>query len=142
MDFSYLITPFFTWLVAGCSKFLINSIKSRQLAFKLIGYGGLPSNHTSIVCSVAALIALKDGIDTPAFGVAVGVAFIVMLDANGLRQKIAQHAVMINQLNRGTVSPQLREQIGHTRLEIFAGIITGISCAWVVNLFLPIIIIS
>lgn len=142
MDFSYLITPFFTWLVAGCSKFLISSIKSRQLAFRLIGYGGLPSNHTSIVCSVAALIALKHGIDTPAFGVAVALAFIVMLDANGLRQKMAKHAVIINQLNRGTHSSQLREKVGHTRIEIFAGIITGIGCAWLVNLFLPIIVIS
>ena len=74
--YSYLITPFLAWLVAGCLKFLINSIKAKQLAFGLIGYGGLPSNHSAIVSSMAALIAFKEGIDTPAFGVAFTLAFI------------------------------------------------------------------
>ena len=58
--YSYLITPFLAWLVAGCLKFLINSIKAKQLAFGLIGYGGLPSNHSAIVSSMAALIAFKE----------------------------------------------------------------------------------
>jgi putative flippase GtrA len=39
MDFSYVLTPFLAWLVAGVMKFTINSIKARQLAFGLIGYG-------------------------------------------------------------------------------------------------------
>ena len=60
--YSYLITPFLAWLVAGCLKFLINSIKAKQLAFGLIGYGGLPSNHSAIVSSMVALIALRKGL--------------------------------------------------------------------------------
>lgn len=65
MDLSYAITPFAAWLTAGVLKFLINSIKARQLAFGLIGYGGLPSNHSAIVSSMATLIALKEGISHP-----------------------------------------------------------------------------
>jgi len=34
---SYAITPFVAWLMAGSLKFLINSIKARQLAFGQIG---------------------------------------------------------------------------------------------------------
>ena len=56
MDLSYALTPFLAWLVAGVSKFIINSIKAKQLAFGLIGYGGLPSNHSAIVSSMATLI--------------------------------------------------------------------------------------
>ena len=89
MDFSYALTPFLAWLVAGVSKFVINSIKAKQLAFGLIGYGGLPSNHSAIVSSMAALIALKEGVGHPAFGVAITLAFIVMLDANSLRRQVA-----------------------------------------------------
>lgn len=63
-EFVYLATPFLTWLVAGCLKFLINCIRAKRLAFDLIGYGGLPSNHSSIVSSIAALIAFRDGINT------------------------------------------------------------------------------
>ena len=66
----YLITPFFAWLFCGIIKFVVNCLKERRLAFDLIGYGGMPSNHSTIVSSMASLIAFKEGIDAPAFGVA------------------------------------------------------------------------
>jgi len=137
MDFSYALTPFLAWLVAGFSKFIINSIKAKQLAFGLIGYGGLPSNHSAIVSSMAALIALKEGVGHPAFGVAITLAFIVMLDANSLRQQVGKHAVAINKLAVGASDHQsLRERMGHTRLEIGAGIAVGIAVAAAMNTIL------
>lgn len=124
--YSYLITPFLAWLVAGCLKFLINSIKAKQFAFGLIGYGGLPSNHSAIVSSMAALIAFKEGINTPAFGVALTLAFIVMLDANSLRRAVGKHAVAINKLAKDDPEyQQLRERMGHTKIEILAGVAVG-----------------
>lgn len=138
VDYLYLITPFVAWLVAGISKFVINSIKAKQLAFGLIGYGGLPSNHSAIVSSMVFLIAFKEGITHPAFGVAVTLAFIVLLDANSLRQQIGKQAKAINQLNQAsnlsdkTLSDKpLRERMGHTRLEILAGILVGFVVAYV-----------
>lgn len=134
MDFSYALTPFLAWLVAGISKFILNSVKAKQLAFGLIGYGGLPSNHSAIVSSTAALISLKEGIGHPAFGVAITLAFIVMLDANSLRRQIGKHATKINKLAISEPNHQpLRERMGHTRLEISAGIIVGIAVAIVVD---------
>ena len=132
--YSYLITPFLAWLVAGCLKFLINSIKARQLAFGLIGYGGLPSNHSAIVSSMVALIAFKEGIDTPAFGVALTLAFIVLLDANSLRRAVGKHAVAINKLAKDDPKyQQLRERMGHTKIEILAGVIVGIFVGWTIS---------
>ena len=128
----YLITPFTAWLVAGCLKFAINSLRAGRPAFGLIGYGGLPSNHSAIVSSTAALIALREGMTHPAFGVAVTLAFIVMLDANSLRRQIGHHAEAINKL-RGEGEKPLRERMGHTRVEIAAGIATGCVVAWVLN---------
>ncbi|HEA25986.1 MAG TPA: divergent PAP2 family protein, partial [Ectothiorhodospiraceae bacterium] len=78
IDMAYLFTPLLAWLVAGISKFLINSIRAKSLAFEQIGYGGLPSNHSAIVSSMAFLIALREGISHPAFGIAITIAFIVM----------------------------------------------------------------
>jgi len=130
MDLSYALTPFLAWLVAGVLKFTINSIKAGQLAFGLIGYGGLPSNHSAIVSSVAALVAFKEGLDHPAFGVAMALAFVVMLDANSLRRQVGKHAEAINRLNVGHQEAlPLRERIGHTRIEIAAGIVVGIVVA-------------
>ena len=134
MDGSYALTPFLAWLVAGVTKFIVNSIKARQWAFGLIGYGGMPSNHSAIVSSMAALIALKEGIGHPAFGVAITLAFIVMLDANSLRRQVGKQAQAINQLATNTPNPpRLRERMGHTRLEIAAGIVVGIGVATAVH---------
>lgn len=136
MDYSYLLTPFIAWLVAGSLKFTINSLRAGQLAFGMIGYGGLPSNHGAIVSSMAALIAFKEGIQHPAFGVAVALAFIVLLDANSLRRQIGKQAQAINHLAREAnttthVSP-LRERIGHTKLELVAGVAVGVMVAYVI----------
>lgn len=129
-DLSYLLTPLLAWLITGITKFLINSIKANRLAFDLIGYGGMPSNHSAIVSSMAALIGFKEGISHPAFGAALTLAFVVILDANSLRRQVGKHATEINQLNvNNTNFIRLRERVGHTRLEIIAGISVGIVVA-------------
>ncbi len=136
-ELSYLYTPFIAWFATGILKFLINSLKARRFAFDLIGYGGLPSNHSAIVSSIASLIALHDGINTPAFGVAIALAFIVILDASSLRRQVGKHAAAINKLNSliSDASISLRERIGHTCIEILAGVVTGSAVAYLVYCF-------
>ncbi|MEA3404141.1 MAG: divergent PAP2 family protein [Pseudomonadota bacterium] len=136
MEYIYLITPFVTWLVAGSSKFVINSIRAKQWAFGLIGYGGMPSNHSAIVSSMAALIAFKEGIDHPAFGVAIALAFIVLLDANSLRRQVGKQAQAINALQTDDGAPILRERMGHTKAEIAGGVVTGVVVAYLLFEFL------
>jgi acid phosphatase family membrane protein YuiD len=130
MDISYLITPFLTWLVVGPIKFLINSVRQRRWAFDLVGNGGFPSNHSSVVTSMATLIALREGMGHPAFGVAVTLAFVVMIDANSLRQHVGRQAAAINRLAGGHT---LRERMGHTLVEICGGIGTGIGMGFLVH---------
>jgi acid phosphatase family membrane protein YuiD len=135
MFYPYLVTPFIAWFVAGSLKFAINSLITKKAATELIGYGGLPSNHSTIVCSMAALIGLREGLDNPAFGVAITLAFIVMLDAASLRRQVGKHASALNQLNRddNPAAPQLRERMGHTPVEIAAGIVVGVLVALAIN---------
>jgi acid phosphatase family membrane protein YuiD len=127
----YALTPFLAWLIAGSLKFLINSLKARHFTFDLIGYGGLPSNHSAIVSSMATLIGLKEGVNNPAFGVAITLAFIVLLDASSLRRQVGKQARAINQLN-GSIkndSLLLRERMGHTPVEIISGVAVGMFVA-------------
>lgn len=139
MDIAYLATPFLTWLLAGSLKFIINSLRSGRPAFGLIGYGGLPSNHSAIVSSMAVLIGLREGIGHPAFGVATTLAFIVMLDASSLRRQVGKHAAALNRLRHidgAAVNPApLRERMGHSALEIAAGVATGALAAVAVHAF-------
>ena len=137
MFYPYFVTPFIAWFVAGSLKFVINSLITKKAATELIGYGGLPSNHSAIVCSMAALIGLREGLDNPAFGVAIALAFIVMLDAASLRRQVGKHASALNQLNRddNPTALQLRERMGHTPLEIAAGVVVGVLVALAINHF-------
>lgn len=128
---AYLVTPFCAWLCAGCIKFVVNSLRARRFAFDLVGYGGMPSNHSAIVASITVLIALREGISTPAFGVAITLAFIVLLDANSLRRQVGLHAQAINEVRSG--GKPLRERMGHSRLEILLGLIVGGITAWLVD---------
>ena len=128
MDLTYLLTPVLTWLAVGPIKFLINSARQRRWAFNLIGNGGFPSNHSATVTSMATLIALREGMGHPAFGVAVTLCFIVMIDANSLRQHVGRQAAAINRLaGTDTGHKVLRERMGHTLVEIGGGILTGIA---------------
>lgn len=127
----YLLTPFFAWFIAGTLKFLINSLKARRFAFDLIGYGGLPSNHSAIVASMAALIGLNEGLSSPAFGVAITLAFIVILDASSLRRQMGKHAAALNKIIQSNDDDKslLRERMGHTPFEIICGLLIGILAA-------------
>lgn len=141
MDLSYLLTPLLTWLIVGPIKFFITSVRQRRWAFNLVGNGGFPSNHSAVVTSMATLIALHEGIGHPAFGVAVTLAFIVMIDANSLRQHVGRHAAAINRLAASSAADaqltagqhvHLRERMGHTLVEIGGGIVTGIAMGHVI----------
>ena len=134
MDYSYLVTPVLTWLVVGPIKFLINSARQRRWAFNLVGNGGFPSNHSATVTSMATLIALREGIGHPAFGVAVTLCFIVMIDANSLRQHVGRQAAAINRLAKQDGDHKwLRERMGHTLVEIAGGLATGIAMGFLIH---------
>jgi acid phosphatase family membrane protein YuiD len=134
MDLIYLVTPVLTWTVVGPIKFLINSVRQRRWAFNLVGNGGFPSNHSAVVTSMATLIALREGMGHPAFGVAVTLAFVVMIDANSLRQHVGRQAAAINRLAGADGGHKgLRERMGHTLVEIGGGICTGIAMGFLIN---------
>ncbi len=132
MKWLYLFTPFCAWVVAGGLKFLVNSIKSKRLAFHQIGYGGMPSSHTAIVSSVVAMTAFREGVESSAFVLSLTLAFIVIMDAMDLRRKIGQHAERLNQL--APALPKLRERVGHSPVEVLAGVLTGIFTATLIHL--------
>ncbi|TFW27549.1 divergent PAP2 family protein [Duganella callida] len=133
MDLAYLVTPLLTWITVGPIKFLINSAKARKWAFNLVGNGGFPSNHSAVVSSMATLIALREGIGHPAFGVAVTLCFIVIIDANSLRQHVGKQAAAINRLAENDSRHKwLRERMGHTLVEIAGGLATGIAMGHIV----------
>ncbi len=131
---AYVIAPAIAWLVAGGLKFLINSLRLGKPAFGQIGLGRLPSTHTTIVSTVAALVALREGLGTPYFGIALALVTVVVIDALDLRRRIEKQAIAINQLGHSKEAWEpLRERIGHRPHEILAGVCLGCVCALGLN---------
>ena len=134
----YVAAPAVAWVAAGSIKFAINSIRARKAAFDQIGYGGLPSTHMTIVSAVAALIAMREGMGSGAFGAALGLMAIVGIDALSLRRHIGLQARSINEMLREREQPTPhRERIGHSIIELGAGVIVGIATAGALHRFVP-----
>lgn len=137
MNVDYVILPFVSWFVAGCLKFLINFIRFGNSALKKVGYGGLPSNHSTIVTAMPTYVGFEHGINEPAFGACLTLAFIVIMDAMDLRRKVGSHAAAINALNSqpnsSRVPKMLRESVGHSPVEVFAGILLGIAIGYAIS---------
>lgn len=95
--------------------------------------GGLPSSHAALVSAVATGVGIEYGFNSAAFAVAIAVAMIVTYDAAGVRRHAGEHARALNQVIAELLSGhpishiQFQEVLGHSRMEVTAGIIFGIS---------------
>ncbi|MFF0831134.1 divergent PAP2 family protein [Brevibacillus sp. NPDC003359] len=129
----YAVAPFIGWLLSGITKFLINYLRFGSRAKEMVGNGGFPSTHTTVMVTTVFLIGLQEGFTHPAFGLGVAVTFIVIIDATGLRRAVGKHAEALNKLAKEhpDVLPTkpLRESMGHTRWEIAGGLVLGVLLA-------------
>lgn len=131
MAFKYVLMPVLAWLAAGSLKFFVNFIRFGRQAFTLIGYGGFPSTHTTIMSSTVWLIGWEQGWESPLFGLGLTVLFIIVIDAMGLRRTIGRHAAYINRhlTEQAATAKPLRERQGHSPLEIGGGLLLGAALA-------------
>ncbi|EIW19067.1 hypothetical protein SAMN04515679_3589 [Pelosinus fermentans] len=131
MDYKYAVIPVIAWFAAGTVKFIINYIHFRKEAVTLIGNGGFPSTHTTVISSTVFFIGLSEGINQPIFSLGVAVLMITMFDAMGIRRALGKQAVMINQhiVPHQNAKP-LRERQGHTFIEVLGGLVVGFVLAF------------
>lgn len=140
-----LITSAVAWLCSQVLKTIIHFIVNKQLIWeRLLGDGGMPSSHSATVTSAAITTGMLYGWDSPLFALAGIVALIVMHDAMGVRQETGKQAKVINSMlelfdsmGRGDLTPDetLKEFVGHTRRQVYAGALLGILIAWIMAHF-------
>lgn len=123
------------FLIAQIAKFIITLIMHKKIDFhKLLCNGGMPSSHTSTVCSLAVSIGIVYGTSDPLFAIAVVLAMIVMIDAMGVRRAAGEQAKVLNKIARdlfekGTaqyLAKDLKEYVGHTPFQVLIGAVVGI----------------
>jgi acid phosphatase family membrane protein YuiD len=133
------------WGLAACgvaqlSKLLIEVVAHRRWRPSvLIETGGMPSSHSALMTGTSAGIGWLHGFGDPLFALAATVSFVILYDASGVRRAAGQTAARVNGLPDGLwdthpagggpdqrpILNPLKENLGHTRLEVLAGSLIG-----------------
>jgi len=137
--YQILILPLAAGLIAQFAKLIIRSNNQKFSWRHIFAYSGMPSGHSSIVVSLAAITGLKTGFDSPLFAVSAILALIVIRDALGIRRYLGQHGKILNALVKDLDEdhvldreyPHLLENIGHTPTQVAIGGMIGL----IVSLF-------
>jgi len=138
----FLITATSSWAIAQVLKVIINAVIHKKISIeRLFGDGGMPSGHSATVSSLAVFSALTYGTDSFQFAFTAILAIVVCHDAMGVRMETGKQAVVINEIMR-TYSiltekelpeVKLKELVGHTPMQVGAGILLGVINAFVMH---------
>lgn len=130
----------FAWLAAQTIKMIVTLVETRRIDFSaLLSTGGMPSAHSSMACGLATSVGLVSGFGSPIFATTLAFAIVVMFDAQSVRRAAGLQARLLNQIvdelfrNHKFSEEKLAELLGHTRLEVFLGLLTGILVALLVH---------
>ncbi len=127
---------FFGVTLAQIIKPFINFIASKEFKPSLmLANGGMPSSHTSGICSFTAAIGFTNGFASDLFVLSLVISLIVMNDAMNVRLETGRQAEVINQWSEifqelfsdeGFTRQQFKTMVGHTVLQVFWGMIFGV----------------
>lgn len=136
-----LISAAIAWFLAQILKIFTNNMQKRAFSFSVfVASGGMPSSHSSAVCAMTTSTALRSGLGSPEFAITFVLSLVVMYDAAGVRRAAGEQAKALNKLiqhllqgETDVANKDLKELIGHTPVEVFAGAVLGIVVALVVS---------
>ena len=122
------------WAGAQILKvFVVLLTKHRLDLGVVLSGGGMPSSHSATVCAVATSIGLMNGWDSAIFALAAVTAFVVMYDAFNVRRAAGEQAKILNYMMSHWMlmtpemfGKELKELLGHTPIQVFAGGALGI----------------
>ena len=123
------------WGLAACgiaqlSKLVIELVVHRRWNPKvLVETGGMPSSHSALLTGTAAGLGWQLGFDDPLFALAAIMCFVVLYDASGVRRAAGLTAARVNSLDEAVAQDEsqkpLKENLGHTKLEVLVGSVIG-----------------
>ena len=127
--------------LAQIIKFILCLIFQKKVDFKqFTTTGGMPSSHSSGVVSLSTAVGLVAGFDSISFAISMGYAFVVMQDAAGLRRASGKMAACLNRIMDDfykhevqSVGGKLKELLGHTPIQVFAGAVLGVFYAYYIH---------
>lgn len=131
----YVITSMSSWAIAQVLKTILHGVLSGDWTIeRLFGDGGMPSGHSATVASMATFTALMKGTGSFEFAIATMFAIIVCHDAMGVRLETGKQAQILNEI-MNTLDMfktekwdeiKLKEFVGHSPVQVCAGVLVGI----------------
>lgn len=133
----YISIPLVCLLFSQIIKFIIESTIEKKIVLNRLfcGAGGFPSTHTSLICGLLFSIMYSLGIDSVEFGIVFIVAIIILYDAVGVRREVEKSNRIINDLLLKSDDKSLKHDVGHSPIEIIAGIILAFIVATILFYF-------
>ncbi len=134
-----VIATFGGWFIAQSLKVFVGVIREKRFNFKwFVGTGGMPSSHAAGVSALTAAVGIQEGVSSALFVVALMFAVVVISDAQGVRRASGKQAEILNRIvediywKKEVKEDRLKELLGHTPIQVWAGILIGISIAFLV----------
>ena len=99
----------------------------------------MPSAHSAMVGGLATSVGMREGFGSTIFAVTFAFAVVVMFDASTVRRATGLQARLLNQIidevfkNHHLSAQKLIEILGHTRLEVGAGLDVGIAIGTLIS---------
>lgn len=130
-----LVCSVLGWTVAQVLKTIIDVCLNHSFnPERLVGSGGMPSSHAATVCALTTASGMKYGPGSFEFAISFVVAMVVMYDAMGVRRETGKQAKLLNSLffenilnlDGVVLQEKLKEYVGHTPVQVFAGAVLGI----------------
>uniref|UniRef100_A0A0E0L5B5 Uncharacterized protein n=1 Tax=Oryza punctata TaxID=4537 RepID=A0A0E0L5B5_ORYPU len=138
--------PLAVALIAFAFASLLNLLaiwlkEKRWDARKFLTSAGIISSLSATVGSLAVAVGQQEGGDSSSFALALVFAAVVMYDASGIRFHTGRQAALLNQIvsdfppEHPIISSfrPLREPLGHSPFQVFAGALVGCSVAYLMG---------
>lgn len=127
--YDILISVLIAGFGAQVLKILIETLRGKKTWKDPFIYGGMPSSHAAFVGALVTAVGIRDGIGSTTFAIAAIFAVLVIRDAAGLRRRVGYHGEALKKLIKDRqdkkIFPTVTTRLGHTPLEITAGLILG-----------------
>ena len=146
-DYFPLICAIVGWALAQLLKPIMHYFIAKEFKASLIvSSGGLPSSHSAAICALTLAVGIVNNFHSTLFCVTVVIASIICYDAANVRYYAGQNISLTKRLitDLKTVfalnlkdpiyEKKMKEVLGHTYFEVFAGIITGFSTTGILYL--------
>mmetsp|Transcript_6142 Transcript_6142/g.17613 ORF Transcript_6142/g.17613 Transcript_6142/m.17613 type:complete len:175 (+) Transcript_6142:377-901(+) len=135
------VAAFIAFAIAQIAKvFTYYYTENKWDGTRIIGSGGMPSSHTSMVLGLTTALGVIGGTSSASFAMALIFSMVVMYDASGVRLHAGKQASVLNMIicelppdHPVSDTRPLRDTLGHTPLQVAAGAVLGVVVGYLVG---------